>query len=36
MFKKSFSDEAWDAVTAVMMIAVAVIGVVFWLYGLPS
>jgi hypothetical protein len=36
MFKIALSDEAWDAVTAVVIIAVAVIGVVFWLYGLPN
>lgn len=32
----SLSDEAFDAITAVVIIAVAVTGVVFWLYGMPS
>lgn len=34
--EKKLSDEAFDAITAVLIIAVAVIGVVFWLQGMPS
>jgi len=34
--KKGLSDEAFDAITAVLIIAVAVAGVVFWLQGMPS
>ncbi len=34
--KKGLSDEAFDAITAVLIIAVAVAGVVFWLSGMPS
>lgn len=36
MSKCTISDASWDAITAVVLIAVVVIGVVFWLYGLPS
>ncbi len=34
--KKGISDEAFDAIAAVLIIAVAVTGVVFWLQGMPS
>ncbi|MBS0289781.1 MAG: methionine synthase [Proteobacteria bacterium] len=34
--RKGLSDEAFDAITAVLIIAVAVAGVVFWLQGMPS
>ena len=34
--KKGLSDEAFDAITAVLIIAVAVSGVVFWLQGMPT
>jgi hypothetical protein len=34
--KKGLSDDAFDAITAVLIIAVAVTGVVFWLSGMPS
>jgi len=34
--KKGLSDEAFDAITAVFIIAVVVIGVVVWLQGMPS
>lgn len=33
---KGLSDEAFDAITAVFLIAVVVCGVVFWLNGMPS
>ncbi|MBN9286735.1 MAG: methionine synthase [Gammaproteobacteria bacterium] len=33
---KGLSDDAFDAITAVVIIAVAVIGVVFWLSGMPT
>jgi hypothetical protein len=33
---KGLSDEAFDAIAAVLIIVVAVTGVVFWLSGLPS
>jgi len=34
--KRHLSDEAFNAITAVVIIAIAVIGVVFWLSGMPS
>lgn len=34
--KKGLSDDAFDAIAAVLIIAVAVIGVAFWLYGMPT
>ncbi len=34
--KKGLSDDAFDAITAVIIIAVAVAGIVFWLNGMPS
>ncbi len=34
--RRGLSDEAFDAITAVLIIAVAVTGVVFWLQGMPS
>ncbi len=34
--RKGLSDEAFDAIAAVLIIAVAVVGVVFWLQGMPS
>lgn len=33
---KGLSDETFDAIAAVLIIAVAVTGAVFWLYGMPS
>lgn len=33
---KRLTDDAFDAIAAVVIIAVAVIGVVFWLQGMPS
>lgn len=33
---KGLSDDAFDAITAVVIIAVAVIGVIFWLSGMPN
>jgi len=32
---KGLSDEVFDAIAAVIIIAVAVAGVVFWLHGMP-
>lgn len=34
--RKEASDDFFDAIAAVVLIAVAVFGVVFWLYGLPA
>lgn len=34
--QKGLSDSAFDAITAVVIILVAVAGVVFWLQGMPS
>lgn len=34
--QKENSNEALDAIAAVIIIAVAVFGVVFWLNGMPS
>lgn len=34
--RKPLSDDAIDAITAVVIIMVAVSGVVFWLQGMPS
>jgi hypothetical protein len=34
--KKGLSDDTFDAITAVIIIAVAVCGIVFWLNGMPS
>ncbi|MFI4938100.1 MAG: methionine synthase [Candidatus Berkiellales bacterium] len=34
--KKRLSDEAVDAIAAVIIIAAVVSGVVFWLYGMPT
>lgn len=36
MEKCALSDDAWNAITAVILIAVVVFGVAFWLYGMPS
>jgi hypothetical protein len=33
---KEYPDNKVDAIAAVILIAVAVSGIVFWLYGLPS
>lgn len=33
---KGLSDDAFDAMTAVIIIVVIVIAVVFWLQGMPS
>ena len=33
---KGFSDEAWNAVTAVVLIMSAVAAVSYWLYGMQS
>lgn len=34
--KSKKNDDAFDAFTAVLIIAVAVAGVVYWLSGFPS
>ena len=34
--KKGFSDEAWNAVMAVVLILSAVAAVSYWLYGMTS
>ncbi len=34
--EKESSDNVVDAIAAVILIGVAVCGIVFWLYGLPS
>jgi len=34
--KKGLSNDAFDAITAVVLIGVVVIGVCFWLWGMPS
>lgn len=34
--RKGLSDDAFDAITALVIIAVSVSGVVFWLQGMPS
>lgn len=34
--QKQISDDAFDAIAAVILIGVVVLGVVFWLYGMPS
>lgn len=34
--KKKLSDEAFDAITAVILIIVVVAGAVYWLQGMPA
>lgn len=34
--KKSLSNDAIDAITAVIVIAVFAAGMVYWLHGMPS
>lgn len=34
--KKGLSDSAFDAITAVVLITVAVCAAVYWLQGMPS
>lgn len=34
--QKETSDDAFDAIAAVVLISVVVSGIVFWLYGLPA
>lgn len=36
MKKQPLSDDSFDAIAALVMIAVVVGGLVFWLYGMPS
>lgn len=34
--KKGLSDETFDVITALVLISCIVVGVVYWLSGMPS